>query len=108
MAGVEIEFSGSGKNEKACISGFNTLPEGAQLNESSIGKCVIEVDPDYFRPTEVDLLIGDATKAFEKLGWKPEYNLEMLVKEMIDSDLRSMRRERALQEMGHDVKRYFE
>ena len=107
-AGVEIVFRGNGRDEKAYISSLGTLPEGSVLDNSSIGKNVIEVDPNYFRPTEVDLLIGDPSKAKEKLGWEPEYNLDMLVEEMVKSDIKLMQREKALMDMGHDVKRYFE
>ncbi|MGO8470351.1 GDP-mannose 4,6-dehydratase, partial [Rhizobium leguminosarum] len=58
----------------------------------SIGKCVVEIDPAYFRPTEVDLLIGDPTKAHTKLGWKHETNLDQLVAEMVREDLKIMAR----------------
>jgi GDPmannose 4,6-dehydratase len=57
------------------------------------GQCILEIDPRYFRPTEVELLIGDATKARTVLGWKPKYDLDMLIKEMIDSDLELMKKE---------------
>ncbi len=80
--GIEIEFSGEGVNEtgrvKSCSNPAYQLP---------IGKEVIAVDPEYFRPTEVDLLIGDATKAKTKLGWQPRYDLQALVKEMVASDV---------------------
>ena len=79
--GISVNFKGSNENEigyVAACSGKYSLP---------IGKEIIKVDPKYFRPTEVDLLIGDATKAKEKLGWVPKYSLEDLVKEMVASDL---------------------
>jgi GDPmannose 4,6-dehydratase len=80
--GIEIEFSGEGVNEsgkvKSCSNPAYQLPIGTE---------VVAVDPEYFRPTEVDLLIGDATKAKTKLGWQPRYNLASLVKEMVASDL---------------------
>lgn len=80
--GVEIEFSGEGVKEigkvKSCSNPAYQLP---------VGKEVVAVDPEYFRPTEVDLLIGDATKAKTKLGWQPQYDLAALVKEMVASDL---------------------
>ncbi len=64
------------------------------------GKKLVVVDPNYFRPTEVDLLIGDATKAREKLGWVPKYDLPALVKEMVHADLELFRREKLLRESG--------
>jgi GDPmannose 4,6-dehydratase len=81
--GIELDFRGEGINEKAYVvscSDDNYLLE--------IGKEVLSVDPKYFRPTEVDLLIGDPTKAKEKLGWTPEYDLSTLVKEMMESDIK--------------------
>ena len=83
--GISIKFDGEGVNEKAFISECNH--KDYQLE---IGKEVLSVDKDYFRPTEVDLLIGDPSKAKEKLGWIPEYDLKSLVQEMIQSDLNLM------------------
>ena len=85
--GVELEFKGEGIDEKAYVVSCND--EKYQLE---IGKEVLSVDPQYFRPTEVDLLIGDPTKAKEKLGWVPEHDLSSLVKEMMDSDLNLMKK----------------
>lgn len=102
-AGVAIEFKGNGKDEKAYIKELKKLPEGSVLNESSVGQCVLEIDPKYFRPTEVDLLIGDPRKAKEKLGWEPEYSLSQLVKEMIENDLSIMKKEKDLLNLGHNV-----
>ena len=62
----------------------------------------------YYRPTEVDLLIGDATKAKEKLGWIPEYDLEALVKDMMSSDIKLMKKQQFLKEGGYQIKNYFE
>ena len=107
-AGVEVEFKGSGANEKAFIKAIQNIPENAVLSKDSVGKCVVEVDPKYFRPTEVDLLIGDSSKARKILGWKPKYTLQMLVDEMIISDMKLMEREKALRDMGHDSMRYYE
>jgi GDPmannose 4,6-dehydratase len=78
--GIEVVFEGSNEKEVAKVvkcTGLSVL---------KIGEIVVEVDPNYYRPTEVDLLIGDATKAKEKLGWEPKYNLDELVKEMVNSD----------------------
>ena len=80
--GIELDFFGEGISEvgkvRSCANPIYQLPEG---------KIVVAVDPEYFRPTEVELLIGDATKAKTKLGWQPKYNLAALVKEMMASDL---------------------
>jgi GDPmannose 4,6-dehydratase len=64
---------------------------------------VVAVDPTYFRPTEVDLLIGDPTKSKTKLGWVPKYDLPMLVNDMVTSDVRLFQREKLLKESGFDV-----
>ncbi|TKK71992.1 GDP-mannose 4,6-dehydratase [Ilyomonas limi] len=85
--GIMVEFEGEGANEKgivtACTNDAYQLPKG---------KVVIAVDSRYFRPTEVELLIGDATKARTKLGWQPQYDLPALVKEMMQSDLQEFDR----------------
>lgn len=107
-AGLAVEFRGSGKDEKGFITAIHNLPENATVSEEHIGKCVVEVDPKYFRPTEVDLLIGDSSKAQKKLGWKPKYSLDMLVEEMIAGDMKIMEREKALRDMGHKSMRYYE
>lgn len=100
--GIEVEFIGEGVNEKgvikACRGDF-------QLD---IGKVVVEVDSGYFRPTEVDLLLGDSTKAREKLGWKPKYDLDSLIKDMVQSDLKLMQKDKFLQDNGYKILRYFE
>ena len=91
--GIELEFCGVGVNETANIISCDN-PD-FQLKK---GKEVIKIDSKYFRPTEVDLLIGDPTKAKLKLGWEPEYDLASLVKDMMQSDLRLMREELCLNE----------
>jgi len=101
--GIELEFKGKGVDEKAYVKACHN-PE-FQLE---IGKEVLAVDPQYFRPTEVDLLIGDPTKANTKLGWKPEYNLQGLVKDMMQSDLRLMQKEQYLKDGGYRILNYFE
>jgi GDPmannose 4,6-dehydratase len=101
--GVTIEFKGNGKDEKAYIKELGKLPEGSVLTEKSIGTCVLEIDPKYFRPTEVELLIGDPKKAKEKLGWEPEYNLSQLISEMIKNDLTIMKKEKDLLNLGHHI-----
>ena len=76
--------------------------------DAATGKVIVEVDPRYFRPTEVELLIGDATKAKTKLGWEPKYTLEQLVSEMVASDLRLFQRDKYLLDGGHDVMNFHE
>ncbi len=101
--GIELEFRGVGVDEKgfvlSCSNPDYQLP---------IGKEVLAVDPHYFRPTEVDLLIGNPTKAKTKLGWECEYELSELVKDMMESDLKLMRKEQLLKESGFAVLNYFE
>ena len=81
--GIEIKFTGEGVNEIATIAACNN-----PLYQVEIGKEVVAVDPRYFRPTEVELLIGDPTKAKEQLGWKLQYDLPALVKDMMESDVK--------------------
>lgn len=87
--GIELEFIGTGVDEKGI--------------DKATGKTLIEVDPRYFRPAEVDLLLGDSTKARKELGWKPTYDLEALVNEMVDSDLELAKKEKTLRENGYQV-----
>ena len=81
--GIELDFRGEGVHEKAYV--VSCSDDNYQLE---VGKEILSVDPQYFRPTEVDLLIGDPTKAKEKLGWVPDYDLSSLVKDMMDSDIK--------------------
>ena len=81
--GVELEFQGNGEDEKAIIKACND-----KNYKLPIGKEVLSIDPNYYRPTEVDYLIGDPTKAKEKLGWIPEYNFNSLVEDMMQADLK--------------------
>ena len=101
--GIELEFKGQGVNEKAYVKSCSN--NDYQLN---IGKEVLSIDPSYFRPTEVDLLIGDATKAKEKLGWVPEINFSELVKDMMSSDLNLMQKDSYLKKGGYDTLNYYE
>ena len=109
--GIEIEFSDSNEQERGVIIDVDTDKcESLGLDPSSIkfGQTVVKVDPKYFRPTEVDLLIGDPTKSKAKLGWTPKYNLEELIKEMTLSDLNLMRKDEYLKKGGFDSLNYFE
>ena len=101
--GVELEFKGKGENEKGYIKSCNS-----NEYQLEIGKEVVAVDSKYFRPTEVELLIGDATKAKEKLGWTPKYELQDLVTEMMESDLKLMQKKQYLRNGGFAIKNYFE
>ena len=101
--GVTLKFTGEGVNEKAHVEKCSN--PSYQLE---IGKEVLAVDPKYFRPTEVDLLIGDPTKAKEKLGWECKYDLQDLVKDMMQSDLKLMQKDSYLKEGGYVTLNYFE
>ncbi len=102
-AGIELEFKGKGIAEKAYIKKCVN-----PLYQLEIGKEVLAIDPKYFRPTEVELLVGDASKANNKLGWTPEYDLKDLVKDMMQSDLNLMKKEQYLKDGGYRVLNYFE
>ena len=109
--GVSLEFKGSGVDEIGFVSQVNAdLFEGQTGKKChlAIGQEVVFVDPKYFRPTEVDLLIGDPTKSKEKLGWKPKYDLPALVEDMMNSDIRLMQKQDYLREGGFDTQNYFE
>ncbi|GEC72346.1 GDP-mannose 4,6-dehydratase [Flavobacterium flevense] len=103
QVGIELEFKGEGIDEKGYVKSCSD-PD----YQVEIGKEVLAVDPEYFRPTEVDLLIGDATKAQTKLGWKCKYDLAELVKDMMQSDLKLMRKDQYLKEGGYTILNYFE
>ena len=96
--GIELEFKGEGENEKAFIKSCDD--KDFQLK---IGKEVLSVDPDYFRPTEVDLLIGDSSKAKNKLGWIPEYDLASIVKDMMKGDILLTKKNIDLLKAGHEI-----
>ncbi|MDT0686065.1 GDP-mannose 4,6-dehydratase [Autumnicola psychrophila] len=101
--GIDLEFLGEGVNERAVVKSCAN-PE----IKVKKGKEVLAVDPKYFRPTEVELLIGDATKANTKLGWIPEYDLQDLVKEMMESDLQLMQKDQHIQKGGYKIFNYYE
>jgi GDPmannose 4,6-dehydratase len=102
QVGVELEFKGEGVDEKGYVK--SCTGEYAFAG----GQEVVCIDPKYFRPTEVELLIGDATKAQEKLGWKPKYTLQQMVNEMVQADLESFKREQLLINSGFEVLRQHE
>ncbi|MBK9478694.1 MAG: GDP-mannose 4,6-dehydratase [Bacteroidetes bacterium] len=92
--GIEIEWKGNAEKEKG-------------INKAN-GKTLVEIDPKYYRPTEVDLLVGDASKAKEKLGWTPKLTVEELIKEMVKSDVELFKRDKYLLEGGHSVLNFHE
>ena len=100
--GIELEFKGKGKNEKAYVLKCNN-PD----YKIEIGKNVLSVDERYYRPTEVDLLVGDSTKANKKLGWYPKYDLAMLIKDMMKSDLKLMKKDKYLDDGGYKRINYY-
>ena len=101
--GIELEFKGTGVDEIGYVKSCQN-PD----YQLETGKAVVAVDPKYFRPTEVELLIGDPTKSKTKLGWKPKYDLAALVKDMMNNDLELFKRDKYLQKGGHKIMNYYE
>ena len=89
--GIELEFKGHGLKERGYVKSCSN-----KNYQIKIGKQIIAVDPNYFRPTEVDSLIGDPTKSKTKLGWQPEYNLKSMISEMVKSDLQRLKKNKLL------------
>ncbi len=104
QVGIEIEFKGKGIDEIGIIK--SVVKEYA--DNVKIGSTVLKIDPRYFRPTEVELLLGDPTKSKNKLGWVPEYDVKALVKDMVESDLKLMKKDKYLKEGGFKIMNYFE
>lgn len=109
--GIEVEFSGKDEQEKGVIIDLDEsrLME-LQIDKEKLhlGQTVVKVDPRYYRPTEVDLLLGDPTKAKTRLGWTPKYDLQALVKDMVHSDLSLVKKDEHLRMGGYKVLNYFE
>jgi GDPmannose 4,6-dehydratase len=101
--GIELEFTGEGVAEVAKVVKCNN-----PAYQVEIGKEVIAIDERYFRPTEVELLIGDPTKSMTKLGWKPKYDLKALVNDMVTADLVLFKKDQILENSGHRVMNYYE
>lgn len=114
--GLEISFSGEGAEEKGLITGIDEKVFIEKVGERYLGgiksrmapHAIVAVDPKYFRPTEVDLLIGDPSKSKEKLGWEPQYDLDGLIKDMMQSDIKLMKKDAWLREGGYRTLNYFE
>ena len=102
--GVELNFTGEGVNEVGVISKITNN----QAHGMKLGQVVVKVDPRYYRPTEVDLLIGDATKAKTKLNWVPTYTLAEMIKEMVAADIIVFKKEQLLQNNGFTIEKEHE
>lgn len=103
QVGITLEFREEGINEKGYVVACSN-PEYL-IEEGSV---IVSVDPRYFRPTEVDLLIGDPSKAKLKLGWEPKFDLNALVQDMMLSDIKLFRKEKTLKDLGYQVKNQYE
>ena len=101
--GVELEFRGEGVNETGIVASSSNPDYMLE-----VGSTVVAVDPRYFRPTEVELLIGDPSKAQQKLGWKPKYDLQSMCSEMVVSDIELFRRDQILRDAGFEVRNEYE
>lgn len=101
--GIELEFEGKGVNEVGKIASCSN----SEFNVEK-GKVVLRINPNYYRPTEVDLLLGDPTKSKTKLGWEPQYDLPALVKDMMCADIELFKRDRYLLRGGHKILNYNE
>ncbi|MEN6455514.1 MAG: GDP-mannose 4,6-dehydratase [Prolixibacteraceae bacterium] len=112
--GLEITFKGEGREEKGYISAVDERVFKEKAGEKYLERIkgltepVVAVDPAYFRPTEVDLLIGDPTKSKTVLGWEPKYDLNGLIRDMMQSDIKLMKKDAWLKEGGYTVMNYFE
>jgi len=109
--GIEVEFSGKDEHERGVIIDIDLQKaESLGINTDVLkpGQTVVKVDEKYFRPTEVDLLIGDPSKAKQKLGWEPKYDLQSLVTDMIQSDLHLVKKDDYLKKGGFKTLNYFE
>jgi GDPmannose 4,6-dehydratase len=122
--GLELNFKGEGVDEKGYLVGLDeklfSEKVGAhyvagikarmvpELVEGSLSNSIVNVDPKYFRPTEVDLLIGDPSKSKTKLGWEPRYDLQGLITDMMQSDIKVMKKDAWLKEGGYRTMNYFE
>lgn len=114
QVGIKLRFEGKGVEEKAIIDAIDETKYEKATGQTTrnpqleTGNTLIEVDPRYFRPTEVEFLIGDPTKAKEKLGWEPKYNLQALLEDMMQADVKLFRKDLDLMGAGHKILRQVE
>ena len=101
--GITVEFKGKEEKETGVVTAVTQYE-----HQKLIDKEVVAIDPRYYRPTEVDLLIGDPSKANSKLGWKPKYDLNMLIKEMVAADVQLFEKEKLLKDSGYAIRNQFE
>lgn len=109
--GINLSFDGEGVNERGNIESIDAdkaKAENIDLSHLEVGQELVSVDPRYFRPTEVDLLLGDPTKAEQELSWNREYDLQDLVNDMMKSDLKLMSKDQYLKDGGYHIMNYFE
>ena len=97
--GITLKFEGKDENEKAIVASI----EGDKAPALKVGDVIVQIDPRYYRPTEVETLLGDPTKAKEKLGWVPEITLDQMIVEMVANDLEQAKRHALLQKHGYSV-----
>jgi GDPmannose 4,6-dehydratase len=115
--GIQLQFEGTGVDEYGFIQSIDQAifneKVGAQFYDSLKAKiekktAIVAVDPAYFRPTEVELLIGDPTKSKSKLGWKPKYDLQALITDMMQADIHLFKKDDYLKKGGYKINNYFE
>jgi GDPmannose 4,6-dehydratase len=99
LLGITLKFEGTAENEKAIVSKI----EGDKAPALKVGDVIVQIDPRYYRPTEVETLLGDPTKAKEKLGWIPEITLDQMIEEMVDNDLDQAKQYALLKKHGYSV-----
>ena len=97
--GITLEFKGKGESESAIVAAI----QGEHVPALKVGDTIMRIDPRYYRPTEVDTLLGDPAKAKAKLGWIPEISLDQMIAEMVDSDLNEAKQHALLQKHGYAV-----
>ena len=97
--GISLKFEGKAENEKAIVAAI----DGDKAPALKVGDVIVQIDPRYYRPTEVETLLGDPTKAKEKLGWVPEITLDQMIVEMVSCDLDQAKQHALLQKYGYSV-----
>ena len=112
FVGIKLRFEGKGIDEVGIVDSIDKekfeQATNSKCSDNLINKTVVEVDPRYFRPTDVDLLIGDPSKAEKELGWKREFDLKDLVNDMMQNDLKLMKKDEYLKQAGYRIMNYFE